>query len=154
MNGSTVEPLCADAKTTASNPQLTSDGLALVKLAARTIEEATDASADGDGIHTMGAAVRTEDGLTFVGVNLFHFAGGPCAELVALGAARAAGARQVADIVAVGNGGRGVCAPCGRCRQVFVDYYPDLRVIVPTGGGPRSVLASELLPGAYRAGGL
>ena len=32
----------------------------------------------------MGAAVRASDGRMFPGVNLFHFTGGPCAELVAL----------------------------------------------------------------------
>ena len=34
------------------------------------------------------------------GVNLFHFTGGPCAELVALGHARASGAREFSTIVA------------------------------------------------------
>lgn len=54
-----------------------------------------------DHTYTMGAAVRAADGRTFVGVNLFHFTGGPCAELVALAAARAAGAFQITHVVAV-----------------------------------------------------
>ncbi|MGW7335853.1 ASCH domain-containing protein [Streptomyces sp. NPDC054808] len=49
-------------------------------------------------------------------------------------------------IVAVGNHGRGVIGPCGRDRQVFVDYYPTMRVIVPTPSGLRSVLAADLMP--------
>lgn len=122
----------------------------LVDLARRTIDATTDAGPDEDGVHTMGAAVRAGDGATFVGVNLYHFTGGPCAELVALGAARAAAATDITHIVAVGNHGRGVCSPCGRDRQVFVDYYPHLRVLVPgPGGGPISVLADDLLPVSY-----
>ncbi|MGL5928344.1 MAG: cytidine deaminase family protein [Dermatophilaceae bacterium] len=94
----------------------------------------------------MGAAVRGVDGRIFTGVNLYHFTGGPCAELVALGAARAAGATEITHIVAVGNHGRGPIGPCGRDRQAFLDYYPDARVILPTRDGPRSVLAADLLP--------
>ncbi|MFJ6760944.1 ASCH domain-containing protein [Streptomyces sp. NPDC091273] len=117
-----------------------------MELARRTIDAHTDAGPDEDGIHTMGAAVMAADYRMFAGVNLYHFTGGPCAELVALGAARAQGARQMRCIVAVGNHGRGVVGPCGRDRQVFVDYYPTMRVIVPTPAGPRSVLAADLMP--------
>jgi cytidine deaminase len=94
----------------------------------------------------MGAAVRASDGRIFVGVNLYHFTGGPCAELVALATARANGAREITHIVAVGNHGRGVKAPCGRDRQVLADHYPDIRVIVPTASGDVSVPIAELLP--------
>ena len=85
----------------------------------------------------------------FAGVNLYHFTGGPCAELVVIGAARAAGAIDFTHIVAVGNHGREVCSPCGRDRQVFVDYYPDMRVIVPNGAEILSVESSELLPFSF-----
>ncbi|MER6993346.1 cytidine deaminase [Saccharopolyspora hirsuta] len=124
---------------------LNDDERELVELARRTIDENTDAEPGGDGVHTMGAAVRA-DSRTFTGVNLYHFTGGPCAELVAIGSARAQGARQLECIVAVGNDGRGVTGPCGRDRQVFADYYPAMRVVVPTPDGLRSVLAVELLP--------
>jgi len=106
-----------------------------------------DANTDSDyGVHTMGAAVRGVDGKMYGGVNLFHFTGGPCAELVALGHARASGARQLSTIVAVGNGGRGVFGPCGRDRQVLFDYHPGIRVILPTGEGLRSVRIRDLMP--------
>jgi cytidine deaminase len=106
----------------------------------------------GDGqVHTVGAALRDESGVIHVGVNLFHFTGGPCAELVVLGAARAAGARTPRTIVAVGDAGRGVLSPCGRDRQVFADQHPDLRIIVPTEHGTGVVHAVDLLPHAYRA---
>ena len=49
----------------------------------------------------MGAAVRDSEGRIHVGVNLAHFTGAPCAELVALATARAHGARRIEAIVAV-----------------------------------------------------
>jgi cytidine deaminase len=127
--------------------ELTDEDRELVELARRTVDENTDAP---DGIHTMGAAVRAVDGRMFAGINLYHFTGGPCAELVALGHARAAGGRELTRIVAYGNEARGVFGPCGRDRQVLVDYYPGIRVILPTEQGVRSVLATDLLPAAYR----
>lgn len=128
------------------------DDLALIELATRTIEAATDADPpeSGEGVHTVGAAIMAGDHRTFAGVNLYHFTGGPCAELVTLGTARAQGAREIVTIVAVGSGGRGVLAPCGRDRQVLADYHPHCRVIVPTRYGPRSVTIGDLLPGSYR----
>jgi cytidine deaminase len=125
---------------------LTDQDLQLIELARSVIDANTDAGPDEDGAHTMGAAVRAADGRVFAGVNLFHFTGGPCAELVALGAARAQGAREITTIVAVGNHGRGVFGPCGRDRQVLLDYYPGIRVILPTELGLRAVRIGALMP--------
>lgn len=125
---------------------LTPDEVALVDLARRTIDATTDAGPGEDGVHTMGAAVRAADGRTFAGVNLYHFTGGPCAELVALGTARAAGASEITHIVAVGNHGRGPVGPCGRDRQILFDYHPGIRVLLPTVEGVRSVLIEDLMP--------
>jgi cytidine deaminase len=129
---------------------LTDDDVELVAAARSTVDAATDAGPDEDGVHTVGAAVRAADGRIFTGVNLYHFTGGPCAELVALGAARAGGARGLVTIVAVGNHGRGPMGPCGRDRQVLFDYHPDIRVILPTDDGVRSVTVTDLMPLAAR----
>ncbi|MFJ9788380.1 ASCH domain-containing protein [Streptomyces globosus] len=105
---------------------------------------------NGDGeTHTVGAAVRDAQGRMFGGINLYHFTGGPCAELVALGHARAEGARDLTAIVAVGDRGRGVLAPCGRDRQILLDHHPGIRVLVPVADGIRSVPITDLLPHAY-----
>ena len=126
--------------------ELTDDEWQLVRLAGDTIGATTDAGPNQDGVHTMGAAVRATDGRTFAGVNLYHFTGGPCAELVALGRARAEGALALTTIVAVGNHGRGPVGPCGRDRQVLFDYHPGIRVLLPTGQGVRSVAIADLMP--------
>lgn len=124
--------------------ELDDDDRELVDFARRIVDEQTD-----DLVHTVGAAVRAADGSMHGGINLFHFTGGPCAELVALATARTNGARLLSTIVAVGNNGRGVVAPCGRDRQVLLDYHPGIRVILPTSDGDRSVAIASLLPLNY-----
>lgn len=129
--------------------ELSADEQELVELAQATIDAATDAGPDNIGVHTVGAAVRAGDGRTFVGVNLTHFTGGPCAELVALGAARAGGATSITTVVATASHGRGVISPCGRDRQILFDHHRDARVLVPTPHGLRSITVPDLLPHPY-----
>jgi cytidine deaminase len=100
-------------------------------------------------LHTVAAGVRDTRGIIYTGLNVFHFTGGPCAELVALGTARAGGARDLDVIVPVGHHNRGVLAPCGRCRQVLADLHNSIRVIVPTASGLAVVAALDLLPFRY-----
>ncbi|MFE5189643.1 cytidine deaminase [Streptomyces sp. NPDC056628] len=99
--------------------------------------------------HTVAAAARARDGRIVTGVNAYHFTGGPCAELVVIGAAAAQGAYELDTIVAVGDRDRGVIPPCGRCRQVLFDYFPSLHVVVGSGEGLRAVPVRELLPATY-----
>ncbi|GAB6898997.1 ASCH domain-containing protein [Kineosporia succinea] len=102
-----------------------------------------------DHTHTVAAAVLDEHDRIHVGLNLHHFTGGPCAEIVALATARTAGARDPRLIVAVGDDGRRVLAPCGRDRQVLLDYYPGIRVVIPTLDGLVTVPTPDLLPFGY-----
>lgn len=111
--------------------------------------------------HTVGCAALSSDGRIFTGVNVFHFTGGPCAESGALSNAAAAGLASantpgigdgatLTTIVAVANDQRGVISPCGRCRQMLLDYYPDIRVIVKDGEDLKTVGTLDLLPYAYK----
>lgn len=99
--------------------------------------------------HTMAAAARVRDGRIITAVNAYHFTGGPCAELVLIGAAAAQGAYELETIVAVGDRDRGVVPPCGRCRQVLLDYFPEVKVIVGNGNDLRTVPITDLLPASY-----
>ena len=90
----------------------------------------------GDGrVHTVAAAARASDGRIVTGLNVYHFTGGPCAELVLLGNAAELGVERLEVIVAVADRTRGILPPCGRCRQVLFDYHPGVRVLVPVTGG-------------------
>ncbi|RDG39553.1 cytidine deaminase family protein [Streptomyces corynorhini] len=115
------------------------------------IEAATTtarARARGDS-HTVAAAARAGDGRVVTAMNAYHFTGGPCAELVLVGAAAAQGIYDLTTIVAVGDGERGLMPPCGRCRQFLFDYFPTINVIVGTDEHPRTLTIAELLPEAY-----
>lgn len=117
--------------------------LELVAAAERVVTAHSD-----DANHTTAAAARAADGRVFTGLNVYHFTGGPCAELVVLGTAAAQGVRDLRTITAVGDRGRGILNPCGRCRQVLFDYFPDITVIVSTGGATMAVPIARLLPWA------
>ncbi|MFE4970509.1 cytidine deaminase family protein [Kitasatospora sp. NPDC056651] len=104
--------------------------------------------ARGDN-HTVAAAGRNADGRIVTALNAYHFTGGPCAELVLIGAAAGQGAYDLTTVVAVGDRERGVIPPCGRCRQALLDYFPELRIIVAKGKELRSVPVLDLLPEAY-----
>jgi cytidine deaminase len=122
---------------------LSSDDLALV----RSAEEIVTTYGDGES-HTTAGAARGVDGRIVTGLNVYHFTGGPCAELVVIGAAVAQGVHGLRAITAVGDGGRGVLNPCGRCRQVLFDYYPNITVIISTGTDLKAVPIADLLPWA------
>ena len=99
--------------------------------------------------HTVAAAALDTAGHIYTGVNVAHFTGGPCAELVALGVAAATGAGPLVAIAAAGDRSRGLIPPCGRCRQVLLDLHPDIVVAVPTPQGPRMRVIGKLLPDTY-----
>jgi cytidine deaminase len=102
-----------------------------------------------DPDHTVAAAAMDTTGRIHSAVNVHHFTGGPCAELVALGVAAAAGAGPLLTIAAAGDRGRGLIPPCGRCRQALLDLHPDVLVAVPTPTGPQLRPIRKLLPDTY-----
>lgn len=102
-----------------------------------------------DPNHTVAAAAMDASGRVHTAVNVYHFTGGPCAELVVLGAAAAAGAGPLLTIAAAGDRGRGLIPPCGRCRQALLDLHPDVLVAVPTPTGPELRPIRKLLPDTY-----
>ncbi|WP_202923033.1 ASCH domain-containing protein [Nesterenkonia haasae] len=117
----------------------------------RVISAAESQAADigGDPYHTVAAAAMDLHGRIHTGVNVYHFTGGPCAELVAMGVAAAAHAGPLVTIAAAGDRGRGLIPPCGRCRQALLDLHPDILVAVPTTSGPQMRQVRNLLPDTY-----
>lgn len=106
-------------------------------------------SGDGDN-HTVAAAIYAENGEVYSGMNLYHFTGGPCAEIVALARLVSDGSRaKPLAIVAVADRDRGVIAPCGRCREVLADYCPGIQVVLRTENGVEAVPLNALLPYRY-----
>ncbi|WP_327267303.1 cytidine deaminase [Streptomyces sp. NBC_01218] len=114
----------------------------------RAAEHVARTRCHGDN-HTVAAAARVRDGRIITAVNAYHFTGGPCAELVVIGAAAAQGAYELDTVVAVGDRGRGILPPGGRRRQVLLDYFPGIEVIVGAGDRVRAVAIADLLPETY-----
>lgn len=106
-----------------------------------------------DGIynHTVGCALLCKNGKIYTGVNCdgIH---GSCAEYVTVGMAISAGEREFDTIVAVHDKAPNfVVSPCGNCRQMMLEYCPDINVIVnDEQGGLIKVRARDLLPFAWQ----
>ena len=99
----------------------------------------------------VGAALITDDGEIFTGVNFENVSFGLtiCAERNAIGTMITAGAKNIAGLaVATENG----VTPCGACRQVMVEFaagdYP-VYLINTTSGEIRDTSLGKLLPDAF-----
>lgn len=105
---------------------------------------------DGVYHHTVGCALRCADGRIYTGVNCdgIH---GSCAEYITVGRAISDGACAFDTIVAVHDKApNGIVSPCGNCRQMMVEYCPDVKVILnDESGHPIKVAARDLLPFAW-----
>ncbi len=123
--------------------ELTTHDKDLIKAAQTIIDKYGD-----DSLHTVGAALAS-DGTIYTGVNIFAQGGGADAELIVLGKAISEGKKNFTAIVAVGNNDRGVIPPCGVCRQLLLDYAPNIFVITEFGGVVQKVKITDLLPKAY-----
>ena len=104
---------------------------------------------------TVGAALFTKDGKIYEGCNIENAAYTPtnCAERTAFFKAVSEGAREFAAIAIVGGYDtkepESICAPCGVCRQVMMEFCdPDtFWVILGTKDGVQvSQTLKELLP--------
>ncbi|MGH3183801.1 MAG: cytidine deaminase [Streptosporangiaceae bacterium] len=109
--------------------------------------------------HTVAAAVRSRDGRVWTGIHLGATVGrmSVCAEPIALGRAVLEGDGTVDTIVAVRHPkpdetdqDMAVVAPCGACRELLLDHWPDALVIVKTADGLVKMPIRMLLPSPYR----
>ncbi len=104
----------------------------------------------GEHYRVVACALRCKDGEIYKGINVGKIHGS-CAEFVALGAAIADGRRAFKTIVAVHREAKNnLVSPCGNCRQLMMEYCPDIMVIVNDEQGKAvKVRAKDLIPYAY-----
>jgi|694.fasta_scaffold00591_42 cytidine deaminase len=99
----------------------------------------------------VGAALLAEDGSLYIGCNVENASYGLtiCAERAAVASAVAAGVRRFRAIAIATNQPR-VVMPCGACRQVLMEFAPDLELFV-AGPGRQFVTTTlaDLLPAAF-----
>jgi cytidine deaminase len=121
---------------------------------AALLERATDAMERAYAPYSgfkVGAALLGVDGSITEGCNVENasYPAGICAERAAVAAAVTRGVRTFAAIVIVTEA-EVPTPPCGMCRQVLVEFAPQLEVISVTRGGAQAKWSmSELLPAAF-----
>ncbi len=104
----------------------------------------------------VGAAILTETGEVFTGVNIENssYGGTICAERTACVKAVSEGFRSFKAIAVVSGGvscGKGMAAPCGICRQFLYEFSPDMEVILGDDEDHLKIYKlKELLPEGFR----
>jgi cytidine deaminase len=96
----------------------------------------------------VGAALECSDGTVFTGCNVENAAYGStiCAERTAIVKAVSEGHRDFVRIAIAGNS-EDFCVPCGSCRQVMMEFAPEMEVIcLNAAGESRTFALRELLP--------
>ena len=96
----------------------------------------------------VGAALECRDGTVFTGCNVENAAYGStiCAERTAIFKAVSEGHRDFVRIAIAGKS-KDFCVPCGSCRQVMMEFSPEMEVICLNGAGESKTFAlRELLP--------
>jgi cytidine deaminase len=100
----------------------------------------------------LGAAVLTEDGSIYTGVNIENasFSLTNCAERSAIFTAVSKGKRKIKALLLVSSTKKPV-PPCGACRQVIQEFADgEIEIIMMTEEGKELTMTStELLPGAF-----
>ncbi len=98
----------------------------------------------------VGAALEAEDGRIFAGCNVENASYGltVCAERNAVAAAAVAGVHRFRRLVVVTERDPPV-APCGACRQVLLEFGPDLEVEAVGPGGTRRWPLAQLIPEGF-----
>ncbi len=102
----------------------------------------------------VGAALLHKNGTVFTGGNVEAASYGNtiCAERVALCKAVSAGLRDGFVMLAVCADTDTPCTPCGICRQMLLEFAPDLQVVCAGRGEELATFSlQELLPHAFGA---
>ena len=96
----------------------------------------------------VGAALLAKNGMVYTGCNIENAAYGAtiCAERTAIFKAVSEGHRDFDTIVIAGRS-NDYCVPCGTCRQVMMEFAPEMTVICLNKKGESKRFAlKELLP--------
>jgi len=99
----------------------------------------------------VGAALLTASGKTYTGCNIENpsLMLTTCAERVALMKALSEGERAFSAIAVVSTK-ENPCFPCGTCRQMLMEYAPDLDVHLTSETGIVKYRITDLLPHPFR----
>lgn len=124
------------------------------ELVARAAEFRSRAYAPYSGF-AVGAALLGRSGRIYGGVNVENAAYpvGICAERAAIAAAVTSGERAFKALAVIADSPE-VCAPCGMCRQMLMEFPIERIILANTAGSLRVLTPEELLPLAFGAAAL
>ena len=108
-----------------------------------------------EGRHHVASSLIAEDGRIFTVLNLESVLGqaARCAEPSALSAALSGPEPPERIVFSCAVNRRGeVLPPCGVCRELFLDFAPDIELAVPFDGDFAVTPLSGLMPMPYKAG--
>lgn len=100
----------------------------------------------------VGAALLCQDGKVFTGCNIENSSYGAanCAERTAVFKAVSEGYKKFKAIAITSSEGK-LTFPCGICRQVLMEFSPEMKVILcENDRNPISYKLNELLPYAFK----
>jgi cytidine deaminase len=125
------------------------------ELRARLIEKARAAQRNAYAPYSrfrVGAALLAEDGSIYCGCNIENssYPATVCAERVAMH--KAVSEKQTAFVaMAVTSDSPLPCAPCGICRQVMMEFAPEMRVLMVGRDSVVERQVRDLLPLSFGA---
>ena len=124
------------------------------ELVARAAEFRSRAYAPYSGF-AVGAALLGRSGRIYGGVNVENAAYpvGICAERAAIAAAVTSGEHAFEALAVIADSPE-VCAPCGMCRQMLMEFPMERIILANTAGDLRVLTPEELLPLAFGAAAL
>lgn len=99
----------------------------------------------------VGAALRSQAGLIFLGANIENASFGltRCAEQSAIQAMASSGERSFTELV-VYTTALNPASPCGACRQILFEFSPDAKVyLVNHEGSIKTFSVKDLLPNGF-----
>jgi len=102
--------------------------------------------------HAVGAALLAASGKIYTGANVENAVNGlsMCAEQIAIFKAVSEGERDFKKIAIVCES-KNHCRPCGACRQVLLEFAPEIQIIMGNLKGEYEMMSlRELLPKAFR----
>lgn len=121
------------------------------KLIQKMIEIAKEASEKAYSPYSnykVGASLLTKSGKIFTGCNIENASFGAtiCAERVAIFKAISEGEKEFEMIAIYVNDEKHIPSPCGICRQVMIEFAPNLKLILSNGYDYEIYKLEELLP--------
>jgi cytidine deaminase len=99
----------------------------------------------------VGSVLKTASGKLYTGQNIESSSYGLtiCAERVALFKALSEGERRFSEIHILANS-EDFCPPCGACRQLLMDFSPEIQIVLYNQNGDKKYFKiSDLLPQAF-----